>query len=85
MKVKAINKPFRRYAVGEEFEVSATQAKLLVSIKRAVVVTESGLGYQTRMMQAAPVAAEVVDPAPWGYKQDGTPRARPGRVAKASE
>lgn len=80
MKVKVINKPFRRYAVGEEFEVSAKQAKLLVNIKRAVIVTEPSLGYQTRMMQAAPV--EV---AQWGYKKDGTPRAQPGRTSKASQ
>lgn len=38
--------------------------------------------YQTRMMQAAPAA----DPAPYGYKADGTPRKRPGRPAvKAGE
>lgn len=29
--------------------------------------------YQTRMMQAEPVEA---DPAPYGYKADGTPRKR---------
>lgn len=42
--------------------------------------------YQTRMMQAAPVTA-AADPAPYGYKADGTPRKRPGRpaVVKASE
>jgi len=42
--------------------------------------------YQTRMLAATTVAA--VDPAPYGYKADGTPRKRPGRapsVKKANE
>lgn len=34
--------------------------------------------YQTRILAAAPVAE--VDPAPYGYKADGTPRKRPGRA-----
>ncbi len=54
--------------------------------------------YQTRMLQAAPVSvgglpdadalATAADgkltttEAPYGYKADGTPRARPGRPAK---
>jgi hypothetical protein len=34
--------------------------------------------YQNRMMTSEPVKTE----APYGYKLDGTPRARPGRQAK---
>ena len=40
--------------------------------------------YQTRMMQAAP-AVVAAEPAPYGYKADGTPRKRPGRPAVKAE
>ena len=91
MKMKAINKPWRGTAVGEEFEASPGHARFLQRIKRAEPV---GLGYQTRMMTAeAPKAAEPVqytrtepvEEAPYGYKTDGTPRQRPGRAPKVEK
>ena len=84
MKVRVINKPFRRHAVGDEFEVRPQQAKVLVHLKRAEIVRAAAPTYQTRMMTAEPVAAPI-DPAPYGYKADGTPRLRPGRPTKVAE
>jgi len=37
--------------------------------------------YQTRMLTAGP-AAVAADPAPYGYKADGTPRKRPAPPAR---
>jgi hypothetical protein len=74
---------------GRRKSVNPKVGKILVS--RGLVREVSGEVtaqpvYQTRMMQAAPVAP-VADPAPYGYKADGTPRLRPGRPAavKAQE
>ena len=44
---------------------------------RAEVATQA---YQTRMLTAAP--AQAADPAPYGYKADGTPRKRPAPPAR---
>ena len=71
---------------GRQRMVSAKLAKILVGKGLAREVVEAAPIYQTRMMQAAPVAP-AAEPAPYGYKADGTPRKRPGRpaVVKASE
>lgn len=58
-------------------EVNAKVGKLLIGRGLAVEAgdaPEPASGYDTRMMQA--------DPAPFGYKADGTPRKRTGRPAK---
>lgn len=95
MKVTPIGKKFGKYKPGEEFELPDKTAKVFVKIGKLQKVEPK---YQTRMMTAeAPAiparvepAAEVApesapeDPAPYGYKADGTPRKRPGRPA-ASE
>lgn len=70
---------------GRQRTVNAKIGKILVDRGLAHAVeagenTSTSQTYQTRMMQAAkPVPTVVVDPAPYGYKADGTPRKRPGR------
>ena len=89
MKVTPIKK-FGRYLPGEVFELQDKTAKVFIKAKRlraadepapepepsrAMAALAARPQYQTRDMQAATVAA--VDPAPYGYKADGTPRLRP--------
>lgn len=61
---------------GKRRKFNPQVAKVLIARGVAFEIDSEapGLGYQTRMMQA--------DPAPYGYKADGTPRKRPGRPAK---
>lgn len=83
MKVTPVKKKFGKYAVGDVFDLKDKQAKLLVKVGiLREVVERSAPVYQTRMMQAEPA---VTQPAPYGYKADGTPRLRPGRPAKSGE
>jgi hypothetical protein len=85
MKVTPIKKKFGKYAPGDEFELPDKAAKVLIKVGKLQAVTASAPTYQTRMMTAEPVysRSEPVESAPYGYKADGTPRARPGRPAKA--
>lgn len=87
MKVTPVSKKFGKYRPGEEFELPDRTAKVFIrggKLRQA----DSSPTYQTRMMTAVePMKAEALpnpDPAPYGYKADGTPRKRPGRPA-ASE
>ena len=84
MKVTPIKKKFGKYAPGDVFDLPDKAAKLFIKVGKLAAVTAAP-AYQTRMMQAAPVQAVVpaADPAPYGYKADGTPRKRPGRPAVA--
>jgi hypothetical protein len=66
-------------------KVNAKVAKILIGrgLARAVeeaVSTPQPEPYTTRMLQA-----EIADPAPYGYKADGTPRKRPAPRAKADK
>ena len=89
MKVTPVKKNFRSNKPGDVFEIPDKAAKILIRIGRLAAAPDQG--YQTRMMQAAPITAnpvqynrtEPVEAAPYGYKADGTPRLRPGRPAKA--
>lgn len=69
---------------GRQRTVNGKVGKLLIGRGLAREVGEAAPSYQTRMLTAATPAA---DPAPYGYKADGTPRKRPGRPAapKAGE
>lgn len=73
MKVTPVNKKFGKYAPGQVFDFPDAVAKVL--IKQGKLQAASDQGYQTRMMAAAPIS----NPAPFGLKKDGTPKARPGR------
>ena len=75
---------------GRRRTVNAKVGKLLISRKLAREVDEEAKteapatnpGYSTRMLTAEP------DPAPYGYKADGTPRKRPApppRTPKTDE
>jgi len=87
MKVTPVNKKFGKYSPGEAFDLPDKTAKIFVKLGKLAKVdvvdsqeepeqdNPSGPFYSTRMMQA--------DPAPYGYKADGTPRQRPGRPAKS--
>lgn len=78
MKVTPVNRNFGKYAPGDEFELKDKAAKIFIKVGKLREVVPA-MGYQTRMMAAAPAA--VVEPdaekAPYGYKADGTPRLRP--------
>jgi hypothetical protein len=82
MKVTPVSRKFGKYAPGDEFELPERTAKLLIKVGKLQEVTSSAPVYQTRMMTAEP-PTQKSDDAPYGYKLDGTPRARPGRQAKA--
>lgn len=97
MKVTPVNKKFGKYAPGDVFDFPDKPAKVFIKIGKLEQVHAAAPTYQTRMMTAEPLVAvsPVVtfqaqtieagtDPAPYGYKADGTPRKRPGRT-KASE
>lgn len=91
-----------KYKTGSVREVSKAIGMRLIAagIADAVDAEKTAPTYQTRMMQAEPMAVtvnkpivsvdhetgvvELEQPAPYGYKADGTPRKRPGRT-KASE
>jgi len=90
MKVTPTKKKFGKYAPGDEFELPDKMAKVFIKIGTLQAVHPSAPVYQTRMMQAEPVAvvstpAPVVadEEAPYGFKADGTPRKRPGRAPAA--
>lgn len=92
MKVTPTKKKFGKYAPGEPFDLPDKAAKVFIKIgKLAAVVdapalTQASQTYSTRMMTAeSPASAAVVDPAPYGYKADGTPRKRPGRPVAGHE
>ncbi len=86
MKVTPLNKKFGKYAPGDVFELPNGSAKLLIKIGKLAAVETAALGYQTRMMSAtSSVTAAQDEPAPYGYKADGTPRKRPGRPAAKAE
>lgn len=83
MKVTPVSARFGRYKPGEEFELPDRAAKVFIRAGKLRQVEQT---YQTRMLAAAsPMRAEQPatqpDPAPYGYKTDGTPRKRPGRPA----
>lgn len=70
---------------GKRKEFKPALAKILIA-KGIGKEAQVDLQYQTRMMTAQPVQytrSEPVEAAPYGYKQDGTPRQRPGRAPKA--
>lgn len=90
MKVTPVGKKFGKYNVGDVFDFPDKPAKVFIKIGKLKQATEAQPTYQTRMMTAADSKlvesrtyeeSEIV--APYGYKADGTPRARPGRPAKA--
>lgn len=81
MQVTPTKKKFGKYSPGDVFEMPDKTAKVFIKVGK-LQEAESSLGYQTRMMQAEPIAAapvvveEAVEEAPFGYKADGTPRKR---------
>ena len=89
MKVTPVNRKFGKYAPGDVFELPDKAAKIFIKVgklreadavaepSRAMAALAARPQYQTRDMQAAP------DPAPYGYKADGTPRLRPAYNRKA--
>lgn len=81
MKVTPVEKKFGKYKPGDVFDFPDKPAKVFIKLgklKEAGVVAPPQT-YQTRMMTAAPVVAAdpAPNPAPYGYKADGTPRLRP--------
>ena len=76
---------------GRQRTINARVGKILIGrgLARAVGEDEKApAAYETRMLTAAPpVTVQNPNPAPYGYKADGTPRKRPGRpaVQKANE
>ena len=95
MKVTPVNRKFGKYAPGDVFDFPDKQAKVFIKLgklreveaaaepSRAMAALAARPHYQTRDMQAATVAAP--DPAPYGYKADGTPRLRPAYNVKKVE
>lgn len=81
MKVTPVKRKFGRYAPGDAFTLPDKTARVLIKVGKLRQVEDSPVAqtYQTRMMTAQP----VVEVAPYGYKQDGTPRKRPGRAPAA--
>jgi hypothetical protein len=82
MKVTPIKKKFGKYAPGDVFTLPDKAAKIFIKANRLEqadnVAAEPVPGtYATRMLTAEP----VVIVAPYGFKADGSPRARPGRPA----
>jgi hypothetical protein len=87
MKVTPTTKKFGKYQPGQEFEFPDKAARIFIGLGKLREVQ----GYQTRMMSADAAsainthlvsdAAVSANPAPYGYKSDGTPRKRPGRPA----
>ncbi len=81
MKVTPVGKKFGSYKPGQVFNLPDRAAKLFVKLGKLKAADESApvTTYQTRMMTAAPaLSAELPpNPAPYGYKADGTPRLRP--------
>lgn len=77
---------------GRRRNVTSAVAKVLIGRNLARAVDEvpgdaegaaavpASQTYGTRMLQAEPA-----DPAPYGYKADGTPRKRPAPAARASK
>jgi len=91
MKVTPIGRKFGKHSPGDEFELKDKAAKLFIKVGKLQEVVPA-LGYQTRMMAAAPVVVAPVaaapantEEAPFGYKADGTPRQRPAYNRKAAE
>lgn len=99
MKVTPVGKKFGKYAPGQEFELPDKTAKVFVKIGKLQKVepkyqtrmmTAEAPAIPARVEPAAEAAPQTApesapeDPAPYGYKADGTPRKRPGRPA-ASE
>lgn len=81
MKVTPTNRAFGKYKPGDVFDLPDKTAKLFIKVgklKEADVVAPPQT-YQTRMLTAAPALSDELppDPAPYGYKADGTPRLRP--------
>lgn len=81
MKVTPTNRAFGKYKPGDVFDLPDKTAKVFIKVgklKEADVVAPPQT-YQTRMLTASPpVAADPApNPAPYGYKADGTPRLRP--------
>lgn len=83
MKVTPLKKKFGKYAPGDEFDLPDAAARLFIKAGKLVQVQAEAPVYQTRMMQAEPVAPVVA--APYGYRADGQPRKRPGRAPSAAE
>lgn len=91
MKVTPIKKKFGKYAPGDEFDLPDKAAKIFIKVGKLEQVHTAAPTYQTRMMQAEPVAAPAAaatihtpeaEEAPYGYKVDGTPRKRPAPKRK---
>lgn len=86
MRIKLKNGIIRRFPLAVGRVLVARGMGVEVGIEGALEASvEAMLGshvYAHRMMQAAPVES---DPAPYGYKADGTPRKRPGRPARDEE
>lgn len=92
MKVTPIKKKFGKHDVGTVFELPDRAARIFIKAKKLEQVTDAPAAptYQTRMMTAEQVSTTAsrrarveqtrdaeADPAPYGYKADGTPRKRP--------
>lgn len=80
MLVTPVNR-FGKYRVGDVFEFPDKAARIFIKARKLAAVEAGAPTYQTRAMQAEPVAAIIVQEAPYGLKADGTPRKRPGRPA----
>lgn len=85
MKVTPVDKKFGKYLPGEVFTFPDKPARVFIKLGKLreaddVPVPQT---YQNRMMTSAPAAA--VDPAPFGYKADGTPRLRPAYNVRKAE
>lgn len=90
MKVTPTKKKFGKYAPGHVFDFPDKIAKVFIRAGKLREADKEASPppvraaqlYATRMMQAESFISQVSapkEPAPYGYKADGTPRKRPGR------
>lgn len=81
MQVTPTKKKFGKYSPGDVFEMPDKTAKVFIKVGK-LQAAESSLGYQTRMMQAAPAAVEqeviavaetTVDPTELSISDESVP------------
>jgi hypothetical protein len=76
MKVTPTTARFLKHDPGQEFDLNDKLARAFIRTGKLQEVQQV---YQTRDLQ--PARPE----APYGYKADGTPRQRPGRLPRSKE
>ena len=84
MKVTPVDKKFGKYLPGDVFSFPDKPAKVFIKLGKLREADSEPVPqtYQNRMLTSAPAA---VDPAPFGYKADGTPRLRPAYNVRKAE